>query len=1069
MAIEHDNKELKKYIAEIDGYYRSGDATEHSYRPALQTYLKSVLGSDMEVTNEPKLGGDVRPDYLVTYKKISLGYIEAKDLGKDLDHASHDVQFKRYQSALPNLIITDYMEFRLFRDGYPEPVKVVKIAEIRHGRVKSKPENFADLDEFLAAFSGHTLEIKTPDELADKMARKARLLVDVIDKAVTQDISQGDKIEENDHDLITQFHIFKTNLIQDLSPSQFADMYAQTIVYGMFAARFHASTSPTFSRKDAPELIPTSNPFLRKFFHHIVGIDIDQRLEWMIDDITAIFQAVNLAELMADYGKSTYRRDPFLHFYENFLEQYDPDGRAKRGVYYTPEPVVNFIVRAVDHILKTELDLPDGIANTDKTTIEVLTDPANSESPKEKKDVHRVQILDPAAGTGTFLAAIVKHIHENYYSNQKGAWSDDANDHLIPRLNGFELLMAAYTIAHTKLDMVLRETGVTLFKDKRLGIFLTNSLEEGNPKVDSLLSPWLSKEAKGANNIKHDMPVMVVLGNPPYAVKSSNKGKWIKDLIAIYKEKLNEQKINLDDDYIKFIRYGEHLVEKNGRGVLAYISNNSFLSGITHRQMRKCLLDTFDTIYVLDLHGTPPNKGAAPNGLKDQNVFEITQGVSINLFVKTGPKKDGELAKVFHHNLYGTKQNKFDFLNDNDLPDVEFTELKPQASYYFFVPKDWESQSEYEKGFSLTKLFPEYVSGVCTNRDPITVHFNNQSLRNTINDFIKLTKEEIAIKYKTKDARDWKIDRAKEDVKANLDNSLAWQDLSYRPFDTRKTFYSGKQNGFVCNGRYKVMRHMLQNNIGLIICRQTPSSNAFYHTFLTANIVEMCYISNKGSEINSIFPLYNYPKTVHKTIDGKTTRKPNFDKEFVEEIAAGIGLPFTPEKKSENKNTFAPIDLLDYIYAVLHAPAYREKYKEFLKIDFPRVPYPTDAKLFWQLVALGGELRALHLMESPTLNTLITQYPNSGDHMVATPKYEITDHVKRLGKVYINRMQFFDGVPEVAWCFYIGGFQPAQKWLKDRAGMTLSGYDIRHYQKIIVALMQTHRLMGDIDKVWMAA
>ena len=862
---------------------------------------------------------------------------------------------------------------------------------------------------------------------------------------------------------------FRKHLIHDIEPTAFADIYAQTVAYGMFAARLHDPTPATFTRAEAAELIPANNPFLRKFFQHIAGYDLDARIRWIVDDLADVFRAADVGALMQDYGKATQRNDPFLHFYETFLGAYNPKLRKSRGVYYTPEPVVHFIVRAVDEILRTEFDMPKGLADTAKTVIEVDAQPSaagKGKSKKYKKKVHRVQILDPATGTGTFLAAIVQQIYARQFSDHKGVWPNYVREELIPRLNGFEVLMASYAMAHTKLEMVLRESGCDLGA-QRLRIFLTNALEEHHPDTGSLFSQWLSTEANEANFIKRDTPVMVVIGNPPYAVSSSNKGDWIQNKIADYKKDLNERKINLDDDYIKFIRYGEHLIGKTGKGTLAYISNNSFLDGVTHRQMRKHLLETFDKIYILNLHGNARKKETAPDGSSDKNVFDIMAGVSINLFIKTGNKKKGALADVLHHDLYGERESKYEFLWANNLNQVKFQKLALQAPQYFFVPMDYGLQAEYEKGLSVRDLFVNQNSGIQTKRDKLTVAFSEKEIYKVKNDLLKLDEIEIRQKYNLpEDGRDWTIAWAKSDIE---NNAPQIKPFLYRPFDVRHTLYTGKTKGFIAYPRHNTMQHMfMAENIGLIFNRNNPVRKTGV-IFLSKHITDLRTWSAPGSEgTDYLAPLYIYPETEQQNLDGQQTREPNLAPNIVKTIAAGLGLTFTPEKQTAEKTsdkTFAPIDLLDYIYAVLHSPAYREKYKAFLKIDFPRVPYPTDKKQFRQLIKLGGQLRTLHLLESPTLDTLITGYPETGDHIITKPEYKITDPKTRRGNVHINKKQYFTNVPETAWNFHIGGYQPAQKWLKDRKHRELTPDDVFHYQKIIVALFETERLMGEIDKL----
>lgn len=1081
---------IEKYLDNINQRYLLGNATEHTFRGDLQQLIESLVPK-IRATNEPKRQSCGAPDYILTKKDIPVGFIEAKDIGdKDLDGAKktgNKEQFDRYKASLNNLIFTDYVNFHLYIDG--QFITKISIGEITEKGIKPLTANFVSFENFIKDFCTHVGQtIKSSKKLAEMMAGKARLLSEIIEKALT-----SDEANQEDSTLKDQMLAFKQILIHDITPKGFADVYSQTIAYGMFAARLHDATLPTFSRQEAAELIPKSNPFLRKLFGYIAGPDIDDRIKWIVDSLTDIFLACNVEEILKNYGKSTKMEDPIIHFYETFLSEYDPKLRKARGVWYTPAPVVNFIVRAVDDILKTEFDLPQGLADTSKTKIKV-----DLQGKKVEQEVHKVQILDPATGTGTFLAEVVKLIHKKF-EGQQGIWSNYVETHLLPRLNGFELLMASYAMAHLKLDLLLTETGykptdkfpssggVSAGRGGRLRVYLTNSLEESHPDTGTLFANWLSTEANEANHIKRDTPVMCVIGNPPYAVSSTNKNEWIQNLIADYKKDLNERKINLDDDYIKFIRYGQHYIDKNGSGVLAYISNNSFIDGITHRQMRNNLLESFDKIYILDLHGNAKKKEVCPDGSLDQNVFDIMQGVSINIFVKTGNKKKNELGQVFHANLQGKREFKYETLNANTIQTFEWKQLEFTKPNYFFVPKNFDEIKNYEKGFKVDDLFGENVAGIETIRDAITIHFNSDSLKNVVNDFLDLDEIEIAKKYNTEDARDWKIGRAKEDVKLNIESKNVWQNINYRPFDLRKTFYSGKQNGFVCNGRYNVMKHLLKENLGLIIPRQTTQE--WRHIFIVNNIFEgNLTASAKLFGTGNGFPLYLYPETNgQQTIETREhaplplERTPNLNTEILKQIAEKLGLTFTNEPfdyaqgatEAERSRCFAPIDILDYIYAILHSPTYREKYKEFLKIDFPRVPFPKDKNTFWQLVKLGGEIRQIHLLESSTVEKYITQYPTDGNNVVGKIYFEKTTETH--GKVYINynktthsengELQYFSNVPLAAWEFYIGGYQPAQKWLKDRKNHKLEFDDILHYQKIIVALSETDRLMKEIDKI----
>jgi len=1048
---------LDQYIDNINKRYKLGNATEHTFRGDLQQLLESLV-PEIRATNEPKRQSCGAPDYILTKKEIPVGFIEAKDIGdKDLEGAKktgNKEQFDRYKASLNNLIFTDYLDFHLYIDGFF--ITKIAIAEIQNGTIVPLPNNFATFTNLIKDFCSHIGQtIKSSKKLAEMMAGKARLLSDVIEKALTSDETQNE-----DSTLKDQMNAFKQILIHDITPKGFADVYAQTIAYGMFAARLHDATLPTFSRQEAAELIPKSNPFLRKLFGYIAGPDLDDRIKWIVDSLVEIFLACNVEEILKNYGKSTKMEDPIIHFYETFLSEYDPKLRKARGVWYTPAPVVNFIIRAVDDILKTEFDLSNGLADNSKTKIKV-----NVQGKQVEQEVHKVQILDPATGTGTFLAEVIKHIHKKF-EGQKGIWSNYVETHLLPRLNGFELLMASYAMAHLQLDLLLTETGYKPTTNQRFRVYLTNSLEESHPDTGTLFANWLSTEANEANHIKRDAPVMCVIGNPPYSGISSNNGDWISKLIEDYKYvdgvHFNERKHWLNDDYVKFLRYGQHFIEKNGSGVLAFINPHGFLDNPTFRGMRWHLLKTYDKIYTIDLHGNSTKKEKHPDGSPDQNVFDIMQGVSINIFIKTGKKKNNELGKVFHCDLFGKRELKYDYLFSNSLISVDFKELNPSKPNLFFVPKNELQLSEFNNGFFVNDLFVFNSMGFVTANDVFNISFSKSEVKLKVIELLNLDETKWRSKYsRPKDARDWTYPTAKKDAFEN-NNENKIQMVSYRPFDIRYTLYTGNSRGLYSSPQPKITSHILnKENINFISVRLGRNAD-FHNYFLSKEITDKSIISSLDNA--NVFPLYLYPGTYgQQTIGQSAARTPNLNTEIVKQIAEKLGLTFTNEKET-TKDTFGPIDILDYIYAVLHSPTYREKYKEFLKIDFPRVPYPKDADTFWQLVKLGGEIRQIHLLESPIVEKYITKYPIDGNNAVGKPCFDSAQR-DGLGKVYINDTQYFDNVPQVAWDFYIGGYQPAQKWLKDRKERKLEFDDILHYQKIIVALSETDRLMKEIEKI----
>ncbi|MDM8553527.1 N-6 DNA methylase [Desulfococcaceae bacterium HSG7] len=1052
---------IDNYIQSINKRFKTGISTEHSYRSDLQILLEA-LSDDVLVTNEPTRIDCGAPDYIITKHSIPVGYIEAKDIGVSLKKTDKTEQLKRYKAGLNNLILTDYLDFRLYRNG--KFVTSVAVADISGGELTPLPQNYQDFENLIQDFYTHIGQsIKSAQNLAEMMAGKARMMQAVIDKALSSDAKNYPNSSLKD-----QMTAFKRILIHDITPSEFADIYAQTVAYGMFAARLHDKTPENFSRQDAAELIPKTNPFLRRFFGYIAGPEIDDRIKWIVDALADIFRAADLAVIMENFGGATHKNDPVIHFYETFLAEYNPKLRKSRGVWYTPEPVVNFIVRAVDDILKTEFGLAQGLADTSKVRKKVNVQGVTG---KVEKDFHKVQILDPATGTGTFLAEVIKQIYEKF-KGQEGIWSGYVENELIPRLNGFEILMASYAMTHLKLDLLLRETGYKPKNENRFRVFLTNSLEKPHPNKDSLFATYLTYEATEANLIKQDTPVMVVLGNPPYSGHSANKGKSIDKLLKDYKQepgggKLKEKNSKwLNDDYVKFIRYGQNFIEKNGEGILAFINNHSFLDNPTFRGMRWHLLKTFDKIYIIDLHGNAKKKEVCPDGSPDKNVFDIQQGVSINLFVKTGKKKKS--GEVFHYDLYGDRESKYEFLWKHNIENIKFKKLQLPAPQYFFVQKDYALQKKYDKGFSVNDLFLITGVGMTTAHDEFVIDNDSDML---LQKFVRFKNsspnaEQLHSNFNVKKKKGWNILDGWNNLQPEVDLSKFIKPIAYRPFDNKFIFY---ENKLVWRIVYKVMQHFIKgDNIGLAIGRQgqVVGSMSWNLIYISKFITDFNLYYRGGG---MIYPLYIYPETKgQQTFDNDTERKPNLNDEIVQKIEKSVKLKFTPEKE-ETQNTFAPIDILDYIYAVLHSPSYRKKYKEFLKIDFPRVPYPKTKTVFGKLVELGGELRTIHLLENPVVEQYITTYPEDGDNMVTRrilkKDYEITDTVNQTGRVWINAKQYFGNVPHAAWEFYIGGYQPAKKWLKDRHGRELGFEDILHYQKIIVALTETEKIMKRIDEI----
>lgn len=661
---------IKTYLATIEQALKTGQSGEHTHRPALETLLEQFGGTGIDAINEPRQIACGAPDFIIVRGVVPLGYAEAKDVGTDLGKIERSEQLQRYRESLGNLILTDYLEFRWYLDGelrltasLPRPG--------RDGRIRWNADAASEVSQLLGQFLAADIPLKsTPQDLATRMAKLAQLIRDLI--------VQTFKAEGNTGDLHNQLEAFRRVLIESLTPEQFADMYAQTLCYGLFAARC-AAPQQAFTRQVAANLLPRTNPFLRKLFNTIAGPDLDDRIAWAVDRLAELLARADMAAILEDFGKRTRQEDPVVHFYETFLAAYDPKMREARGVYYTPEPVVGYIVRSVDALLKKNFKLRDGLADSSKVrwkTLKVDTTHGKQKSSTRISEsqpwVHKVQILDPAVGTGTFLYAVIQKIREHFDGNA-GAWPGYVAEHLLPRLFGFELLMAPYAVAHMKLGLELEQTGYDFASEQRLGVYLTNTLEEAHEitKLPGFTS-WLSEEANAAAEVKKDAPVMVVLGNPPYSGHSSNKGEWIQSLMAEYKQsqelKKPAQAKWLSDDYVKFIRFAQWRIEQTGYGVLAFVTNHGYLDNPTFMDMRRSLMESFDEIYLLDLHGNSKKKEKTVDGGKDENVFDIQQGVAIGIFVRHADRPhDAPQAKIHHADLYGMRSDKYAWLDSHTL------------------------------------------------------------------------------------------------------------------------------------------------------------------------------------------------------------------------------------------------------------------------------------------------------------------------------------------------------------------------------------------------------------------
>ena len=1040
---------IDNYISEVNSKYTSGESTEHTFRGSLEALLYNVLDivvdkeerKRINIINEPKRKDFGAPDFELRKGVNILSFIETKDIN-DTDlrgekSVKNKKQFDRYKSAISTIAFTDFLDFILYEQG--KEVMSARVGNVINGIIVPNEDDF-QIEKFSQLIErlihSEPQPITSATELARMMAGKTKLLAQLIE----EHLARHKETKINDYwdevsELRSQYESFRIHLIEGLTEKDFADIYAQTITYGLFAARLHSLTPETFTRTEIPLLIPQSNPFLRSIYGIIAGAELDRNVSWIIDDLAKTIRAMDVRRIMRFHYTANKHYDPLIHFYEDFLAAYDPVSRKEKGVWYTPLSIVSFMVRSVDEVLQRDFDITDGLAD-------------NQTIVKDDHTFHRVQILDPATGTGTFLAEIVNLIYDRYRS-QQGLWQQYVEEHLLPRLNGFELLMAPYTVAHLKLDMVLQQTGYQEKNHERFRIFLTNSLEDQKLQPISLFDYKLARESNQANAIKRKYPVMVMIGNPPYNNSSCNKSNWILKLIQEYKKDVDSKKLNLDDDYVKFIRLGQHYIERNGEGILAFVTNNNFIDAITFKQMRKSLLTSFDDIYILNLHGNAKNLERCPDGSRDENLFGIMQGVSINIFVKKSDSKD--LGKLHYFDLYGKKRSKMQFLDANSIGKISWQDIEAKKPYFFFSPKDFSLQEEYEKGFRIDELFNLYNSGIQTKRDELNIFFTDQERKEVLHDFKNGDLIALDKKYKINPSSGWNINNAIKDIN---NNAILTTNILYRPFDLRWTNYTGKSSGMMGRPRHETNKHIIQhNNIILITCKQ-QSSFDFQHVFVTRLISDMNSISAQSKEQSYVFPLYLYDKNGERLV--------NFDHSIAMKIADIAGRVYCENEDGQidKENVLSPEMIFDYSYAMMHSHLYRKRYKEFLRIGFPRIPYPADKQQFERLSNLGKRLRQLHLLEGlpASVNALEVAYLGEGNSIVGS--YEWKEN-----RVWINELTYFQGIPENVWLFYIGGYQPLQKWLQYRKGRELTSNDIIHFEKMVYALKQTILLMQEIDQV----
>lgn len=908
---------------------------------------------------------------------------------------------------------------------------------------------------------------KTSKQLAVEMARLAKVIRRRVNAAMAVESERGP--------LRRMHRAFQEVLLHDLTEDDFADMYAQTITYGLFAAR--RSRPLGIMIENVRDMVPQTNPFLRDLlaeFTEVSGLtkslDFD---ELGIDALVEMLNGANMEAVIADFGDKNPLEDPVVHFYELFLKEYDPKKKIKRGIFFTPRPIVSFIVRSVDELLRSAFGLEDGLADT-TTWGDMLQRHPDLELPDGTMPATPfVQILDPAVGTGTFLVEVIDVIYQamtdrwlkqGHMALEFGQlWNEYVPKHLLPRLYGFELMMAPYAIAHMKIGLKLEETGYRFGSDERLRIYLTNTLEEpkGFSAQFETMVPALAHEARAANEVKRGAPITAIIGNPPYSIGSQNRGPWILGLLGDYKFRLKERKMNLDDDYLKFLRCAEWYGSRVPCGVLGMVTNNSYLDGLVHRVMRRHFLDTYPTISVVDLHGSTVRRERTPQGTPDKNVFDIQQGVAICVAMR--PPTAEQNDQVLHGDLWGSRDAKYAALLTSRLDDLASTHVNLDPQMWFYEPKDLDQQlrEEYERGWSVSDIFHVKNTGIQTKRDKLTVHFTREQTWTTVTQAAEMSGADLIRTFGLQaDGRDWRADWAIKDLRESGPDERLLKRFNYRPFDRRWTYYTGRTKGFIAYPRFSTQRHLLDGTNLALLCTRQFAAHQHFVAHCTRDLTEM---SSQPYASYVVHPLYVCDVLgISSAAPGGKPRQANISEQFVRQTQAVVG-------------TCAPHDLFHYLYAVLYSPSYRSRYEEFLRIDFPRIPLPPSPLVFARLGALGADLVALHLLDDDYPQASWNQPQGSRCGPLATPSStyvgtadpEIASgHPKfRHGKVYISPSQWFDGVPEQVWNFVVGGYQVCEKWLKDRRGRTLSEEDIAHYGHIVVAIKETSRLMGEIDAV----
>lgn len=1046
---------LKAYLENIKDI--STNDKEHTHRTALQNLLQAIKDNQdkqnkISIKQEPNNDKEGRgaPDFLITKDFLTLGYIENKRVNANLDNIITSDQILKYTKLSPNIILTDYLRFILLSLNDKNEIiicKEVKICSL--DEIKSVIKNQSlletktkELNELFAIFfSKIPNPINSALDFANHLSLRTRILKDEL------------LLSSKNETLLSLFNTFKETLYKELSYEEFCDSFAQTLTYSLFLAKLNNDTAKEIDLNNAKKFIPKSFPLIRSMSGFLDdSFENLENIKWLLEEIINIINHIDITSIIKELNKTgekdlfnrptilSTHKDPYLHFYETFLASYDPKLREVRGVYYTPAPVVIFIINAIDEILKQDFNHKKGLSEAlDKN----------------------ITLLDFATGTGTFLLEAFRKALEPISKNSVN-YNPKA---LIDKFCGFEFLIAPYTIAHLKISQSFKEEfNSPLNDDESLKIALTNTLyfksisKEQNDQNTLFTLIDLTREFKKAQKIKEEQ-ILIITGNPPYSGASSNKGLY-KDEIkisyglepskanlskeqkkyinlyfqektkqntstfkAIYeKHKLENEKNPkvMLDDYVKFMRFAQSKIDSQESGIFAFISNNSFLDNPTFRGMRYSLMQSFDKIYILNLHGDTRKKEKAPDGSKDDNVFDIMQGVSINIFIKQNSKAKN--TKIYYHDLYGKRKDKYEFLYENDLNSIKWTLVKNNEPFYLFLPQNNDLLEEYNKGISVKDIFMLSSVGIASSKDAILISTNNKKLEQQVYNFYN----EFDKKY--------------------------IKEIAYKPFDTQKIYYDIKK---VERPRIDIMEHFLgYENIGLIYDRGT-NLKEISNLFISSKVIDK-HLVGANSYVS---PLYLYPTTRSKKFLKK--ENPNFNEENFTSKIENFKESFRTFIDELYKEKFSPEDILGYIYAVLFHKIYREKYLDFLKIDFPKIPFTKDKNTFKNLSKLGLKLINLHLLKNDELDFNVGEalFKDIKNKNFKIQKIKYNKDTKEL---FINESLYFNKVSPEIYEFKIGGYAVLDKYLKSHKEEDI---DHKRFTLIIQTLDETLKIQDEISKI----